>query len=1280
MGVAPSRETIRRGFFNVNQAGPGSTSGAGGGPSGGGGGGKRQDIILIPLTREYFPSPDCPLFVQFHKARCDAAVNYYFRRPGNPGDLSCIPNYASSYRLPGEETRAQRRRRRQQERAARSAAAGEANEVPVHEGAEGHSSSDGDEDGDADDEEDEDDSYPSREALYRGVIDHVEEALFDTDAEMRQAYEWALAHPHTTMGPDGKKQRKVLPVLCAVAFRSDLSKVHSLHGAAGPAGAPPSAASAAAASGRPFAPAGGAAPAAASPASAGGALPPLSPSSNPAGCSTASIAMSNMQAALENGVYMFGSIINIVGCFGFVSMQEDVEDARRATTQANALATHSATLLTPGSMQSPSSVPGGTYHHDPYSFTSSQASSGSMRGATSPMTSSGTLLSTRGTGGQRAKGGRHLAHISSAENVMTLPVPVAAPLAAMVFLTKSAGEQNLGRVTYIAASTYYFQMIQAGLIERQPGVRMEGPVTYPSPTTSAASGMPPPLPSYGAHGGAGLPPHPPMYGSNAHVPVGGVAGSPVSGMAPAMPAAFSSMQSPTTATPAAPPPQGPPRPFMPPMETFSFSSLLTNIPILSFLYEMKWRWGYLGVLKGGTPTGGTSRNSSFNASVGNNNAAANGGAPFHPISSMGGGPGMTARGPGSMMGNHSTGGLAGIDRSVGQGVTDEMEMWITADQMIHGRISKDLAQRLCWSLAERPEVMQERVAQLPSEESGYWRYRGLADQAHPPPVPEPGRVVTIHPKDVYVMGSDVFPGFNEGDILRFDPERLVWFTDHAIPLEGVVLAAMRPYCKQAREADSEDPAWVTRVCDGEEAEALHSGEGDAWYPAPRPSEAELAALQADANLVHIHEHVGNFYVYRFERDGTAYYHGTVPNFANPNKKKQAGAAAATLSSASGGGLSSLGASLSSAQPSQPPAGAAAPSAGPKAGTASATTSASTSKPTQPAATPSTNTSSTSVPVPKTIASALFSLLPASRAQAAEKPGSSSAGGGAAAAPGSAGTVKGAGEGGAGGGPAASPASTAPHGGASAAGPTTTTAYLATPVTSDAMNTARRWVQALYSYAYGAPNSHPTRRGPAPTVPPAGAGGGSGASAAAGAGPGGAGPLGVRPASRRYVPSGLALGPGLGFNAAPGGSYPSTPLHGARGSMTPTSAGAASGGFPGNAMAVDVPVWPTPKQRLVPPTAGTPLLSPTASASVYGTGGGGGSQGTHTPGTSSLGASAGGGVCNFVYHSRSSSRVQAGAAGAAGGGLAADEAAAASYASRPIKRYTEGGSYEWDWRR
>ncbi|KPI87395.1 hypothetical protein ABL78_3529 [Leptomonas seymouri] len=1196
MGAAPSRETIRRGFFNVNQANPSS-----GGGGGGSGNSKRREIVLIPLTKEYFPSPDCPLFVQFHKARCDAAVNYYFRRPGNPGDLSCIPNYAGSYRLPGEETGAQRRRRRQLERAARAAEAaanskgGGEGASPTRDCARQGSRVNDNVGEDSDDDSDEDDSFPSREALYRGVIDRVEEALFDTDAEMRQAYHWALNHPHTTMGPDGKKQRKVLPVLCAVAFRSDISKVHGLNNVAAAAG-----------NGRL--------------ASNAPAVPPVaSPSSH---MSSSSISMQNMQAALENGVYMCGSIINIVGCFGFVSMQEDVDNAQRMSHQADSSCATAPPLLTPGSMQShPASCGGGTYHHDPYSFTSSQASSGSFAGggnqASMTTASGGTLLSSRGGG---RKGARHLAQIGATTDLMTLPPPVAAPLAAMVFLTKSAGEQNLGRVTHIAASTYYYQMIYAGLIERHMGVRMEGPNVYPSSTSST---VPFPLPygssaagqvagsNHNCHSGSGgaaqAPPPPPMYSASS--PFAPPAGSPVS--------------SPTA--------QGAPKPFLPPMETFSFSSLLTNIPVLSFLYEMKWRWGYLGVLKAGTPTGGASCDSSFNGSVSG-----------HPM-----GGNRTARGPGSMMENHSTGGLAAIDGSVGQGVTDELEMWITVDQMIHGRISKDLAQRLCWSLAERPEVMQERVSQLPSEESGYWRYRGLVDQTHLPPIPEPGKVVTIHPKDVYVMGSDVLPGFNEGDILRFDPERLLWFADHSIPLEGLVLAAMRPYCKQAREADSEDPSWVTKVCDAEEAEALHAGESDNSYPTPAPTAEAAALLASDPSLVHVHEHVGNFYVYRFTRDGTTYYYGTVPNFANPNKRKQlpnatspfsqgahatnavATALPSTANHSGNNAVAEGGAhSTDNAESTSTNAAAKVVSNG-----SSATGTAGTTN----------NSSKPAVQVPKSIASALFSLLPASRSTVGRSSGANTAGmnGGTHAGP------SGAANNGSSG--AAGTASTDNAGNTStAAAQSTATTYLATPVTSNAISTARKWVQVLYSYAYGAPNTAVAaegRRGPTAASLAAGTGALRGASTV--------GPSSLASRASIVPPLRSVSGDGVNVN----GSYPSTSVLAPRvNAKTPTT------GSPNAAAAAcDVSVWPAPNLIGVTNTGTGPHLSS-----------GDFSAGAVAPSLPSLMSPEASPFA--LYHSRSSPSLVRAASGQAG------EATAPTVASKPIKRYVEGGCYEWDWRK
>ncbi|KAG5471373.1 hypothetical protein LSCM1_01457 [Leishmania martiniquensis] len=60
MGAAPSRETAERCLSQPPFYG------------------QRQQIALIPLLRKFFPSPDCPLFVQLYEARCDPAVRYYY--------------------------------------------------------------------------------------------------------------------------------------------------------------------------------------------------------------------------------------------------------------------------------------------------------------------------------------------------------------------------------------------------------------------------------------------------------------------------------------------------------------------------------------------------------------------------------------------------------------------------------------------------------------------------------------------------------------------------------------------------------------------------------------------------------------------------------------------------------------------------------------------------------------------------------------------------------------------------------------------------------------------------------------------------------------------------------------------------------------------------------------------------------------------------------------------------------------------------------------------------
>ncbi|KAG5497614.1 hypothetical protein JKF63_03879 [Porcisia hertigi] len=60
MGAAPSRETTEHVLSELPFYG------------------QRQQIVLIPLLKKFFPSPDCPLFLQLYEARCDPAVRYYY--------------------------------------------------------------------------------------------------------------------------------------------------------------------------------------------------------------------------------------------------------------------------------------------------------------------------------------------------------------------------------------------------------------------------------------------------------------------------------------------------------------------------------------------------------------------------------------------------------------------------------------------------------------------------------------------------------------------------------------------------------------------------------------------------------------------------------------------------------------------------------------------------------------------------------------------------------------------------------------------------------------------------------------------------------------------------------------------------------------------------------------------------------------------------------------------------------------------------------------------------
>ncbi|CCW65164.1 unnamed protein product [Phytomonas sp. EM1] len=669
--------------------------------------------------------------MQFHAARCDASVNYYFRSPGNPGDLSRIPDYASAHRGEGDgkgKALDQHAASRQPSsgggarwnggppKGGRRAPGVEAEEVsepttpcynPFTSFAEEWAAA-----------KVETDPYPSREALYRGVIESNEETLFETDQEMRAASARERAHGTHRVG--NAKPSRVLPVMCAVAFLREARKP--------PTGGEP----------------------------VQGSGKPVMLSSYPT-CSVRGVNTSRRS----------NYTVNVVGCFGFTPIQDEVDAVLREDYFMRLGSIASATQPGPRTCRySPStplqsSLPKGGRHplNDP------RTEIKALRGGTSKMVD------------------------------LTLPPSVAAPLASIVFLTKSASEQRLSHVVYVAASTYYFQMIHAGVIARGPNL--------PRPSGSA----PHPYHSATSSGEEELPP--PPY---------------------AIPSSTTSGSSPSAS-------------YLPPMETFSFSTLLTSVPALSFLYEMRSRWGYLGVLKSTTPA-----------------------AHSNLISSTSTPPQITREGEGED----------------GQDVAEEIEMWITANQMLHCRISGALAARLCWSLAEHPEVLRKHtLPQLASEEASCWRYRGLVDRAHPPPLPN--SLTTIHPQDVYVMGRDVIRGFDEGDILRFDTTQQVWLGDHSIPLEGVILVVMRPYCKKARESDSKHPGWVTRLVRVEKELQMTGG---VKFPVSPPSPEQAAVMEAHpGRYTLVHELRGNFFVYRFECNGTTYYHGTVPDFANPNKKQ-----------------------------------------------------------------------------------------------------------------------------------------------------------------------------------------------------------------------------------------------------------------------------------------------------------------------------------------------------------------------------------------------------------
>lgn len=717
MGAAPSRETLRRGLYNVptqmknNVDSSRSQS--------------KPDIVLIPLIKEYFPSADCPLFVQFHKMRCDPGVNYYFRHPLYPGDLSRIPNVHSND--------------------ARS-------------------------------------SNRSRDALYSEFVEQTEERLFDTDKEMRQAHELSMSDRSAGGSPsfhmEGAKTanvgKKVLPIICAVAFLHDREKFEQLQQTQG----------------------------------------------TPGGSRVPHVLMGR-----ENSDILEGKVVNIIGFFGMLPREIERKPLTSPVIFSPVSPGLSATgkgIAAPSMLKNSLSLPctaRGPSHGSsqdlqqliaPLSSQASVASGSELRNRPSfvptqhvppercPLTASAgafSLVSSLGGTPAREPSARQRPFLQS-EGLLRemdqassyrctaleerlsrfgLPAPAAAePLTAVVFMTKSAGEQNLCRVTFVAAKTYHGQLVEAGVLKQR------------------GNGPSPPLESE--------------------------------------------------------------RRYLPPLETFSFSSLMTNVPFISFVYEMRCRWGRFGFF--------SRRVDSPSLRMGSLNVSSS-----------------------------FTYGFTGGAHSEAPNLEEThrgFAMWLTKNGVFHGRIERELAEHLCFCMAGQPDFMSVPAATLPIG-GGYWRFRGLVDRNNPRPIQLCGDgAEAADPLDVYVMGSPAVGGFDEGDVLKYDQTSRSWVANRDIPLDAVVLAAMRPFCKAARTAPPDDIGWVT--VEVEEQDEMGVEDQDHLETAgKRDMDTGAVVRQEDRDgtvvrkRVHVRE--GNFYIYRFELNGEVHYHGTVPDFANPNKKR-----------------------------------------------------------------------------------------------------------------------------------------------------------------------------------------------------------------------------------------------------------------------------------------------------------------------------------------------------------------------------------------------------------
>lgn len=107
------------------------------------------------------------------------------------------------------------------------------------------------------------------------------------------------------------------------------------------------------------------------------------------------------------------------------------------------------------------------------------------------------------------------------------------------------------------------------------------------------------------------------------------------------------------------------------------------------------------------------------------------------------------------------------------------------------------------------------------------------------------------PIEILDVSETIIPGSPGTNSISW-PQKGSWKVDRSIYIESVLLSLVRDECKLAREADEDDPRWVR----------------DEKHQCPA--------------------HEGSFYVWHFRRGLEHFYYGTVPKFANPNRRDGGG--------------------------------------------------------------------------------------------------------------------------------------------------------------------------------------------------------------------------------------------------------------------------------------------------------------------------------------------------------------------------------------------------------